>query len=215
MNTLKNIGFTIALLFVASCVFGQETQENPKRIISLSMYKSIMYYGGNTSSASVISLGNFTPAVAWGMENDDFHEIEVTKLNFSSRNSSFNLGLGVNYTYNWKVIEAKSSTYNFYVGTGINPSFSTSHNTSTVSTNFPYSNTSVGVNLSIVPLFRWNVSDKFFLNFSAPYRYYNYSYNYSNNENPATPLEQRKQIINSSKIFPNDFTVRVGIGIKF
>lgn len=215
MNNLKNTLLILALLFTASCVLGQDSDKKSKRVISLNMYKSIVYHGGTTSGTSTIGLGSFSPAVRWGIENEDFNEIEFSKFNLESKNSSFNFGIGVKYNYNWKIFESKPTKTQFYFGTGIEPMVNIVQNYSNSSINYSTYSTNIVANLSISLRMKWNVSDKFFVNVSLPYDYYTYSLFYVNNENPIIPLEQRKYTNSTGKVFPNDFTVKVGIGIKF
>ena len=215
MNNLKNTLLILVLLFTASCIFGQESETKSKRVISLNMYKSIVYEGGVTSGTNTIGLGSFSPAVRWGIENGDFSEIEFSKLNLSSKNSSFNFGIGVRYNYNWKIVDSKSTKTEFYFGTGIEPTINLQQNFSNSLINYSSYSTNIAANLSISLRMKWNISDNFFVNVSLPYDYYTYSYSYLNNENPIIPVEQRKHTSSTGKVFPNDFTVKVGIGIKF
>ena len=215
MNNLKNTILVLVLLFTVSCVFGQKNEEKSKRVFSLNMYQSIVYAGGATSATNTFGLGSFTPAVRWGIEKEDFHEIEIPSLYLTTKNSSFYTGIGVKYSYNWKVLDSKISKTEFYFGTGIEPLTNFSRNYSSSTTAFSIFNSNVDVNLSIAARMKWNVSDKFFVNLSVPYNYYTFSYFYENNENPILPRQQGQYSSTSSKVFPNDFTVKVGVGINF
>ena len=196
-------------------MFGQKVEGKSERVISLNMYKSIVYAGGATSATNTFGLSSFSPSVRWGIENNDFHELELTNLNLLSRKYSFAFDLGIVYNYNWKVLDLGNNKTQFYFGTGFEPIIDLNRNYPIESVSFSSSSTKVGVNLSIAAKLKWNISDNFFVNISVPYNYYTSSYEYIKDDNPNIPSEQRKTTASSSKVFPNDFTVKVGVGIKF
>jgi hypothetical protein len=161
-------------------------------------------------------LRTFSPAIAWGKEYGNFHEITVQDFGFLLTEGQNSFRSTVNYSYNLRVGKYNpEKNVNFFVGGGALVGGAINTSTSQISTEFPSRQSTMRFDLVLTPRMTINLGKRTFLNVSIPYSVHTIDRNSVINENPSVPLENRKTVGVKSSTFPNQFTVRVGVAFKF
>jgi len=138
-------------------------------------------------------------------------ENEVPAVISGKEIATFNSRL--RYQMIYKIIDKEKLNLNF----GVFSQLFLHHDdfNSYVSTGFGESFTSYGINLGFTPGVEIPVSNRIDLSFDFPIAFFNISNGRYKTENPAIPLENRKQNELNSEFGYQGFQARVGLGFKF
>lgn len=200
-----------------SCSFAQEKDSFNPKFRAAKMYVNSEFKFSNDKASNFVSLlRTFSPSIAWGREYGNFHEVLIQDMNISFNNYSNSIGASVDYSYNLRVGKFNPERkVNFYAGGGIRLGGGYSDNYSNIPNRFNERNFNAKLDLVFTPRMNVKIGKRSMLEVSFPYSVYSTN-RYSNyTDNPSVPVENRKEITNSSATFPNQFTVRVGVAIKF
>lgn len=154
-----------------------------------------------------------TFAVQWKNKRNNFHALELSDFSFASGmvlTASMRYDYIVNFykTKDWKVVPS--------LGFGANPYFFQTIDNPEVSYEFRTSNTYVGMKVFITPGMTYYFSKKVFLDVNIPFCLFDMYYESYTEEDPTLPLDERKTTsVEFGSVFPEYFSVRFGIGIKF
>lgn len=205
--------YAFILVFFASCAFGQEDQA--KREFRAKIYsESLMDFDRNKTSAELFK--TFSPSISWGREYGNFQEIELKDFKLSFNEFSTLFQTGIEYSYNWRILRRNNeSRFNFFIGTGAGSNFGRKSLSLSSSTNANYTSQSINFNLVFIPRMTVNLGKRAFLDVSTPYNYYTYQHNRYNAASLTRPHEDVRGSTTNSAVFPNQFTVKVGVAFKF
>ncbi len=219
---MKKYTFIFLLLLACTSVGLSQDEVNKTRRFSFKLYGQTMV-DAQTGSSSV-AFGRFSPAVSFSKDKRYNHEIELSEFSFRglggndvSRTVTHSnvrlVNVGLRYSTNYELF--KYNKLSFYLGGGLNARFSSAHYAANQSTSFPYTNTDRGVDVNITPRITWNFSSKFYLDVNVPLNGYSMTWSTVNNDNPLLPVNQRRTTDVNGDVFPNRYTVNVGVGIRF
>ena len=212
----KFIGYSVvfAMLFAVSCAYGQSSSDS--RNESFRAVKLFVNSDFNKFSKSSISLINeFSPTFAWGKNYGNFHEVSVRDLGLMYVSNSRRFSSTLGYSYNVKVSSFNpKSRLNFYVGAGVSAGFDYSRNNNSLSVGKSVQ-AQTKVDLNFIPRVTYKVNERTFIDLNIPYSVYSSSrrWNSIKNSEVQSPTQKGNQINN--RAFPNQFTVSVGVAIKF
>ena len=96
--------YTLGLMLVASCAFGQESLNN--REVKAKFYtQSSGEFDRNKSSVELFK--TFSPSISWGKQYGNFQEIELKDIKLLFSDIDSRIGAGAEYSYNWKILKMK------------------------------------------------------------------------------------------------------------
>lgn len=208
----------VFLLFTSGAVFSQISEQKKERKISLRLYNQIMMEAENGRLS--YSLFNFSPSVSYETNNNHFHELMISDLTFKNGKPIEDyLGLfdskiikaGLGYSFNYNAI--KSKRWNTFIGLGITYFSENIRKESTVSTYFPrwlHTNTIEAV---LIPRLTFNISDKIYMDVNIPIKAY--QLNRIDDRHDFTPFGSYQETTYNDAVFPNQYTVNVGVGLRF
>ena len=180
------------------------------------------------------SLGYFSPAVILYKENSDFHEFEIARLSFNSSDATLygldtlssylpllsdtrvdNVHIAIRYSYSFLInLGTPESKFKVHLGVGASPYFQREWLTPQTSDIFPLKSHSVGVRISAAPTLTYGITDHWFLNLNIPFTIGNAFARRSKTENPALPLSNRTIKRSDIKLFPDEYLIRLGLGLR-
>ena len=244
MRYLKSASLVISGLFLSnfySNTFAQESKTNQLKLYSNFGWSSETRTVGfdTTTNAPIVTttksndLGYFTPAFAFATAKGNYHEIEFSKLQINKTsqttvidpNNQFpqvidgehktNFLIAFRYEYNlvlFKQKEAKKFTTS--IGFATRPFYSNSSFRPVLSNQFASGETAAGMLLSIVPRINYNFGEKWFLDLDVPFNIAQLSIKNNRLNNPALPVNQRSVITVYGELFPSQYLIRFGLGLK-
>lgn len=213
----------ILFLFACSAGFSQSIEsEKQDRKISLKLYGQIM--AEVEQNSNTITFPRFNPAVSLYTKNHNFHELELSSLIF--RRNAYNgveyalntynktqFNLGLRYSYNYRLY--MKNQLGVYLGAGTNLFYNQNTYSPLASSSFPGYDSKKGFDLNITPRLTWKFNEKWYLDVNIPVNVYQQAWGTSKWDNPAYPVKDSKTITSKGQVFPNQYTVNVGIGLRF
>lgn len=210
----KKLSLVVLISLFSTLAFSQS--KNGKFIL-FKLYKSAVFELGNTQATSTVSLSNFTPAIAWG-EGANFHELQITSLNFFSRaQSSFLYSGGLEYTYNHQFSDNEDSKFQLYFGGGMGFGFSTK-NSSVETANsvfIPTVGKFINLNVVAIPRVTYEILSNILLEMSLSYNVLDFENSNQTAADPSQPIQAGTNVYNELKFFPGKFSLRVGGIVRF
>ena len=244
MRYLKSASLVISGLIFSnfySTTFAQETNQNQLKLYSNFGWSSETRTVGfdTTTNTPIVTtsksndLGYFTPAFAFATAKGNYHEIEFSKLQINKTsevtlidpNNQFptviegerktNFLIAFRYEYNlvlFKQKEGKKITPS--LGFAARPFYSNSSFQPVLANQFSSGETAAGILLSIVPRLNYNIGEKWFLDLDIPLNLAQLSIKNSRLDNPALPVNQRSVTTLDANLFPSQYLIRFGLGLK-
>ena len=178
---------------------------------------------------------NFSPAITINKANGNGHEFELSRLGFSNNYdksylqsdstglitnvigeySTKSFDLTLRYEYQVGLFKKKDwEKLKLTLGFSLAPFISTSNFTPMTSTSFTTSVTSYGLATSLIPRIKYALNEKWYLDFNIPFNINNLYVNTVNNQNPAIPVDQRKETTINAYSGPINASIRIGIGVN-
>ena len=212
MNNKKLTLFTF--LLVSSAV--SFSQSISGKFLMFKMYKGATFDLGQTQATRTVSLGSFSPAIAWG-EGANYHEIEITSINFQSRAQTFLYSGGAEYTYNHQFSDVDDSKFQFFLGGGAGFSFATANSSiETANSVFvPTLGKFINLNLVAVPRLTYDVLNNIALELSLTYNLLEFENSRHSQSDPSLPLNGQTNVYNNIDFFPRSFSLRLAGIIRF
>ena len=221
MKLVSSILFAIMVLTVSS-FYGQKSElAKSKTVFAAKLYATSTFESNNYTTAggySIIIPRSFSPAISWGKEYGNFNEVELTDFRFgtsknSFTNGSFGIELGSRYSYNWRLFnKSETSRFSYFIGAGAGAKYAYSDVNYSYSDN-SYSNRDFEISASIIPRVNMKIGKRMFLDVSLPYSFTSFYWDKQVSNNTNDPYANTKE--QSVNAFPNNFTVNVGVAIKF
>lgn len=212
---MRKINLVITLFFLL-LVNSYVAQNNTGKFIMFKLYKSAEFDLGRTQSTTTVNLGTFSPAIAWG-KGANFHEVQITSINFSSIAQTFLYSGGAEYSFNHQFSDNEDSKFQFFFGGGIGAGFSTK-NSSLVNSNsitIPTVGKFINFNVMAIPRVTYDVINNIALDLSLSYSFLDYEYSTHKAANPSLPLNAQTTLYNEFEFLPRVFLLRIAGIIRF
>lgn len=207
--------YIVFLIIVAFSIRGFGQSETAK-YLEFKLYKNVLFELGQTRATRTATLGTFLPAIAWG-KGVNFHEIQLTSLNFRSRAEAFAYSGGAEYTYNHRFSDGDGRV-RFYFGGGIGGGFSTSFSTIVSSISGNTINTTgkdILFHVVAIPRITYQINSTILLDISTPYHVYDFKNTQLTAKDPAVPTNEQTNTITVSDVLPRAIAVKVGAIVLF
>lgn len=217
MSLLKKNSATLGMLILFSCAFSQQQETISPKFKAVKIFTHSDFVFEKNASNFISLLRTFSPTLAWGKEYGDFHEIGIQDVNVQLNDFSKNLRTTINYSYNTRIGRGMNpdQKVKFYAGLGGQVNLSYDRNPAYSSTSFHNKYSNQSFQLQFIPRVTFRLSKNMMLDVNIPYGVYSFSRFSYTTENPRILVEHRKNVYSKSTTFPNEFTVRVGVSIKF
>lgn len=212
MNSKKSL----LLLIIISFSFVSFSQTNSGKFLMFKLYKNATFDLGQTQATRIVSLSNFSPAMAWG-EGANFHEIRITSLNFQSRAQTFLYSGGAEYTYNHQFSDIEDSRFQFFFGGGTGFSFATANSSiETANSIFvPTLGKFINLNLVAIPRLTYDIRSNIALELSLSYSFIEFQNSRHTQADPSLPTNGQTNVYNETTPFPRVFSLRLGGIVRF
>ncbi|MEN8927823.1 MAG: hypothetical protein ABF242_01270 [Flavobacteriales bacterium] len=209
------IKYSLAIVFLCFSLSSYSQDEN-ERFILFKLYKNAIFDLGATQATRTVTVSNFTPAIAWG-KGSNYHEIQITSLNFQSRAQSFLYSGGAEYTYNHRFSDDEDSKFHFFFGGGFGMGFSTKNSSiETANSLFvPTIGKFINLNLVAIPRVTYEIRRNVNLELSLSYNFLDYENSKQTAEDPSVPVNARTNVYNELQFFPGKFSLRVAGIVRF
>lgn len=238
---MKYFNVTIVSLLTATFCFSQNKNLNFNRglkIYNLSTYQktrasysdSIFLY---SSSNSVFQILHPTIAYFWKGKKQNWNEVELTTLimnkkadNYTNTQLSnglpiaysgadiFTTALSLRYEYIINFFKMSESKIATSLGFAINPYFTQIKNKPHTTQAFPTSMSNIGVRGFLIPRLTYYVSSKCFFDFNIPLAIFDGINSATTIRNPQIKIKSQRTFEGDFKILPQQFSLRLGVGIK-
>jgi hypothetical protein len=203
----------VLFLLASTCALISYSQK--ANYIQFKLYKNVAFELGQTQGTRTIELGTFSPAIAWG-KNENFHEIQLLSVNFFSRSRARNYSAGAEYSYNYCFSDDKQSKVQVYLGGGVGGSFASNYSeifrgSTAVSSKGVFINT----HLIALPRITYRLKSNILLDLSLPYKIMTYENSQLVEEDPSIPVNQQTTTINVTNFFPSALSLKIGATVRF
>lgn len=231
----------IFLLFLSGTLLGQEQAKkiDVKLFTNFDFTPKYIYLNKDTNWNENIEYNreingfNFSPAIVFHNKKGNYSEIEISRLNYKSTynedyfvldssdshndvlSSEYKMQFEIFLRYEYKIVLFKKKDWKKLkpiIGFSATPFYHWEKEEPMVSSGFSKSASYFGLSLSLVPRVRYNLNEKWYLDFNVPVSLFNLSYNTFKNENPAISIENRRESSIDFYNTPIGFAVRFGVG---
>ncbi len=202
-------------LIAISSVLALVSYSQSSNYIQFKLYKNVEFQLGQTQGTRTIELGTFSPAIAWG-KNENFHEVQLLSVNFFSRSRAKNYSAGAEYSYNYSFSDDKTSKVQVYLGGGVGGSFASNYSevfrgSTAVTSKGKY----LRAHVIALPRITYKLRSNILLDISLPYKLMMYENSQLVEEDPTIPENQQTTTFNETAFFPRAFSLKVGATVRF
>ncbi len=213
-----------------------------KLYTNFSFTPQYLYYENDSTNGSSrngykenINIFNFSPSIVFYNKKGNSSEIEISRLNFSNDyNKEYNeldstgailntiseskqkhFDLYLRYEYKWRLFKKKDlGKFKTILGFSGTPFVSWNKYEPMLSSENPYSTTTVGIYLSVIPRIEYSINKKLYLDLNVPISVVTANFTSTNNEDPTLPVEQRTQSTFDFYNGPLSYAIRFGVGLR-
>ena len=217
MSLQRKYVVIIGMLMVFSCAYSQQQEDVSPTFRAVKMFTHSDFKFSKNSSNFISLLRTFSPTITWGKEFGNFHEIGVQDINIQLSDYRKNYRGAIDYSYNVRITKGLNPDKKLKFYAGVGTQFSLQHDRNPAYSSNSFSNKS-GVQsfrLQFIPRVTFQLSKNILLDVHIPYGLYSASRFSYTTEDPSLSTDDRKKVFSNSTTFPNEFTVRVGVAIKF
>ena len=243
-NLMKKYSITFAIVFITLVSYSQNQYLDFKyglKVSNLTSFEenttvTISDPASGTSSQFVEkSLQIFHPTVAflWKSKKNNFHEVELTSFSFRNQNdntyqiidsmaiiqtisgasiSTVDISMRYEFILNFSKSKAKKLVPS--VGFGVGPYFERYSSNPSTANFFPSTEIQTGIRTFITPRLTYFIGSKLFLDVNLPLCFTDLNVQTSERSDPTIPVEQRSISTFNFRMFPSQFSGRIGIGLK-
>ncbi len=188
------------------------------------------YYHDKTSTFKLL---HPTIAVQWRTKKNNFHEIELTDLEWNKEDLSTYAGndsiktnvlvyeenivrtsIGARYEYILMFNKKKEKRFVPSVGFAASAYYKSMRTVPGLSSAFGRSEQNMGLKMFVTPRITYFIKQKLFLDLNIPICVAQGAFTKERNEDPSMSGAQREVATLDAYTFPKMFSVRIGIGIK-
>lgn len=239
---MKNYFVIVVIFFIINKGWTQNTNlyyKNAIKIYNLTTFEEYREFKSDTSAYSfqfnTAALQILHPALAfqWKTNKNNFHEIELTNfmlnkvktnseiVNDSTGNREIISGndlistlISLRYEYILNFNKSKDKKLVPSIGFGVNPYFKQNNSSPKISNSFHTSEVIFGTRTFITPRLTYYIKQKFFVDINIPLCFSETYYLRDRKDNPNFPANQRTITTYNFDLFPNNFSGRLGVGLK-
>ena len=218
---------------------GNLNYKNSLKFYNLSTYQSSTVKTNDSSGSTSIrnkSLKILSPTFAfnWKGKRNNFNELELTSLalnkhfdettvsNSNSPVQNSPIGgakivssiISVRYEYIVNLTKGLKSKFIPSLGYSINPYFRQSRITPLTSQSFPTTIVNTGGNGYLIPRISYYFSSKCFFDINIPIEVFSLNNSMKTVRNPQIEVKNQRTSVWNFELFPQEFSLRLGIGIK-
>ena len=225
--TLPTLIPILLLFFSASRISAQETQKSR----AIKLYTNFLW--DNTGVLAGTRFGYFSPAMVIKQPRGNFHEIELSRLQFNKtmgeiiiitdsignpvqrvyENITAEIFLAFRYDYNFRFFKSKKeSRIRPYLGFSVGPYYSYLKYDPMISSSFPSKGHIFGANFSLIPRVQYMINERWFIDVNFPVNIADISWQYKKVNNPAIQENERSTSEIEISEFPAIFQFRIGLG---
>jgi hypothetical protein len=171
-------------------------------------------------------------AIAHTTKNGNTHEIELNRLELSfnsekdelldTLNSTIiggqeisNFNFSFRYEYTPATKKSRLNKYGtFSVGCGMQPYLFNLKTISLISTNYPESNTMIGVSGYIAPRYTYKLSEKLYFDINLPFILIDFNVIARKIDDPTKTKSERKTISENFELLPMNYNLRIGLAYR-
>jgi hypothetical protein len=237
---MKQLTIVLLLTMAGHFCYGQNKNLNTKYAVKVYNLSSLQkqeepyaqgIYTGHTEQKD---LQLFHPTVAFRIRNqrNNFHEIELTKLEVGSEETlssiNFNNGtpivmnggktnttaIALRYEYIINFLKKKNSKFMPAVGLGLMPYYQRTNYTPSLATEFPQSATRLGAKGFITPRLNYAISSRLFVDINIPICVTDMYTLMNKEQNPNLTAEQQKNSTGNFDGLPKFYSLRIGLGLN-
>ena len=218
---------------------GNLDYKNALKLYNLSTYQSstVFYYDSLSSTRlknKTLKILNPTFAFNWKGKKNNFNELELTSLvlnkhfdetTVSNSNSAVpspaisgaeivSSFISIRYEYIVNFTKAFKSKLIPSLGCALNPYFRHSRIKPLTSQSFPSTTANTGGNAYLIPRLSYYFSSKCFFDVNIPVEVFSLSNSMNTVRNPQIEIKNQRTSEWNFDLFPREFSLRLGIGIK-
>jgi len=233
----------IFLLFLSGTLLGQEQAKkiDVKLYTNFDYTPKYIYHKPDTLNGAEnieynreINGFNFSPVIVFHNKKGNSSEIEISRLNYKTSytedyyildstdshidvfSSLYKMQFEIFLRYEYKILLFKKKDWEKLkpiIGFSATPFYHWEKEAPMVSSSFSKSASSIGLSLSLVPRVRYNLNEKWYLDFNVPVSIFTASYNTFKNNNPVISIENRKESTIDFYNTPIGLAIRFGVGL--
>ena len=244
MNTRTSLPFWISLSLFLFCQQASTAQEMSKMVKVYTnlqfgpdfteIQPELSYSNSIWTEGKRFNFGYFSPALALTNSKGNRHEMEITRVTFSSRDriiqasvdsisqevilggarqKAFLLALRYEYDQYLKPNDPEAK-WRPYIGLSANPYFSYTSYSPSTSTQYFSSNSTAGIAFALVPRIEYRLKEKWCLDLNFPIHLAEISGTSERTDNPRLPDRQGVNSRIDFDAFDNVLWMRFGVGFK-
>ena len=241
MRIIKIGIFAGCLFFLGQTTFAQDKIANELKIYTNYGWNSNEQRVGfdSTLNSPIIQknnafdLGYVSPAIAFSTKRGNFHELELSRLQINQSDGITeidyggeypqiiagekvtNIFIALRYEYNLFFIKKDAAKkWHPSVGFAARPFYSRYTFNPKLSTVFSSKESNTGVLFSIVPRIAYNLSERWYLDLNVPINAGVLKIRNRRVDDPAIPQNQRSITTIDAEVFPSEYLVRFGVGLR-
>jgi hypothetical protein len=237
---MKELCLGAALLLAATA--GHAQNKNLEGKYAVKLYNTTSWQEQESSFASGIFQGTTNrkdfrllhPSAAFRITNkrNNMHEIELTQLELGSvrevssvngpsgttipisggKTTQTNIALRYEYIINF--MKKKNSRLMPALGLALMPYLERSSFVPALSTSYPATATGLGTKAWVIPRISYAISSKFFIDLNVPLCITDVNVQWNNQQNPNLTQGEQKSEVSNFEGAPQNYSVRLGIGLK-
>ena len=223
MKRILIVSMFVSLLSPGS--YSQDTSSNSWNTKSVKLNISFIKPVSNKS----FNIGNFAPVFLFKNKHNNYHEIELNVFKIVKEDSVafyFNgvitgwvqniiTAIGIGYQFDYYFLKNKQSKFKLYEGASILHNYYRARVTPYASFSYLQIFTYYTTYLAFVPGIKWQFNDRFYLDFSFPLEFFEYSLKFQEIHNPILTIRQRKQGSYTIDVYLlREIWFRMGIGVN-
>lgn len=178
-----------------------------------------------------------TLAFQWRTKADNFSEIELTFLEINNDEFLITMvyddrpyyyppittagtkvtttNISIRYEYIYNLTKTDNNRFAFSIGASINPYFLKIYEDPALSNQFSTNERNIGAFFHFVPRINFNLSKKLFIDFNVPFCLFNFNHKNVHKNDPILTEELKTQSFVDNTMFPEIYSLRIGIGYRF
>lgn len=203
------------MLFAFSCSMAQNDQNASKKEVVVKAFGNTdVTLGSPDEFISVLK--TFSPSISWGKEYGNFQEVEMTSFKLAFAENNFEFNNSWQYSYNFRLVKNfTNNKFKYYFGAGLNAGYQYAKSEYD-NRRFYYAGDiqmnkykSIDLNIVAVPRVTIDLGEKFMIDINGVFNIYSHKYS-NTNSNYSEPTSN-----SVGDVFPNQFTIKVGVAYKF